>query len=118
MPALNYQKRFADDVESGRKRQTIRATRKRPIRPGDTLYQYTGMRTKGCRKLREDICKETKPINMKISLDDLFRVIVGVNELDHNEMEGLALADGFKNVGAFYEFFKNDLPFAGDIIFW
>ena len=28
MPALNFQKRFADDVESGRKCQTIRAPRK------------------------------------------------------------------------------------------
>lgn len=66
MPALNYQKRFAPLVESGKKKHTIRACRKdgRDPRPGEVLYQYTGMRTKGCRKLREDICRVVWPVYM------------------------------------------------------
>lgn len=53
MPLFNFQKQFADAVERGEKRQTIRARRK--IRPkiGQIAYLYTGARTKACRKLGE-----------------------------------------------------------------
>ena len=48
MPALNFQKRFADLVESGEKCQTIRKCSKdgRDPKVGDTLYLYTGQRPK------------------------------------------------------------------------
>ena len=49
MPALNFQKQFAAQVElylamngAGGKGQTIRAKRKYPIRQHDKLYLYTG----------------------------------------------------------------------------
>lgn len=58
MPSLSFSRQFADDVEAGRKLQTIRLARKRPIHPGDRLYHYTGMRTKECRKLGEAVCSE------------------------------------------------------------
>ncbi len=53
MPSLNFQARFAPLVESGEKRQTIRAYRKdgRDPKRGDKLYLFTGMRTKACRPL-------------------------------------------------------------------
>jgi hypothetical protein len=51
MPAFNYKKQFAELVATGRKRQTIRAMRKRPIKVGDKLYHFTGMRTKQCSQL-------------------------------------------------------------------
>ena len=53
MPALNFQAQFAPLVESGEKRQTIRAYRKdgRDPTPGCKLYFFTGMRTKACRPL-------------------------------------------------------------------
>lgn len=58
MPALNFKKRFEPMIESGDKRQTIRAKRKdcRDPKEGQTLYLYTGMRSKGCRKLGEAPC--------------------------------------------------------------
>lgn len=40
MPLLNFEYRFADKIESGEKRQTIRAPRKYPIKAGDKLYLY------------------------------------------------------------------------------
>lgn len=48
MPALNFKAQFAPLVESGAKRRTIRAFRKdkRDPKQGDTLYLYTGLRTK------------------------------------------------------------------------
>lgn len=52
MPAYNFQKQFAPLVESGQKRQTIRAIgKRRHARPGESLQLYTGQRTKACRKL-------------------------------------------------------------------
>lgn len=55
MVALNFEAQFADDVEDGRKRRTIRAPRKdgRNPKAGDKAHLYTGMRQKGCRKLGE-----------------------------------------------------------------
>jgi hypothetical protein len=53
MPALNFQAQFAPLVESGAKRQTIRAYRKdgRDPEVGDKLFLFTGMRTLACRRL-------------------------------------------------------------------
>lgn len=56
MPALNFQKQFADKIKNGEKLQTIRALRKRPFVIGDVLYLYTGMRTKNCVKLGKTYC--------------------------------------------------------------
>lgn len=53
MVALNFKAQFADDVEEGRKRRSVRAPRKdgRDLKKGDKLQLYTGMRQTGCRKL-------------------------------------------------------------------
>ena len=83
MPALNFQKQFADAVESGLfdlrgeprpdrligvrpKLQTIRLYRKdeRDPKPGQTLYHFTGMRTKQCRRLGEAECTSVMPVEI------------------------------------------------------
>ncbi len=66
MPALNFQAQFAQAVEDGAKRQTIRAFRKdkRDPKVGQTLYLYTGMRTKACRKLGEAECIDVVPLDL------------------------------------------------------
>ena len=49
MPALNFQKQFAPLVESGEKRQTIRAHRKDkrlPAKPGDIIALHFPGRNK------------------------------------------------------------------------
>lgn len=53
---INFKQQFAEMVESGEKRQTIRRERKghRQIGKGDHLKLYTGLRTKQCRLLGED----------------------------------------------------------------
>ena len=101
MPAYNFQEQFADDVEAGRKRQTIRPKRKRPTRPGDMLYLYTGMRTKQCRKLREEPCVSVEPIEIHPTFIQVNGHILGVPE-----MRDLAMADGFNSLGHFYDFFR------------
>lgn len=114
MPLLNYQKRFAALVESGVKRQTIRAKRKHPAKPGQTLYHYTGLRTKACRKLREDVCTEVQDLI-------LFRNALALdNILYDGGFDKFARNDGFKNWDEMRDWFEktHGFPFEGDLIKW
>lgn len=117
MPALNFQKRFADLVIKGKKRQSIRPYRKdnrNPIK-GQTLFLYKGMRTKHCKKLKEVICKNVEVIIIK-ELD----IVVGVKRLSWNEADSLAIKEGFLNQDLMIEFFSKlyGLPFHGLLIKW
>ena len=47
-----------DEVCDGRKRQTIRKLRKRPIKVDDILYLYWKLRTKECELLKVAKCTE------------------------------------------------------------
>lgn len=55
MVAYSFNQQFAAPIESGRKRQTIRAPRRRHAQVGERLQLYTGMRTKACRLIRDDV---------------------------------------------------------------
>ena len=117
MPALNFKKQFAPKVEAGIKRNTIRRRRKygRDPKAGDTLYLYTGMRTKGCRRLGEAKCKSSMPI-----LIDKSDIVVAGQLLYPDKEYELAIADGFECVSDFREFFLDDWneQFEGFLISW
>ena len=113
MPALNYKKQFADKVEAGTKRTTIRAGKR--FKKGDTLYHYTGMRTKSCRKLREDACTWVSDIYMTNSGMKCNGVALAPARI-----EEIATADGFETVDEFIFFFRetHGFPFLGQLIEW
>lgn len=131
MPALNFPKLFAPLVEQRIKRQTIRAKRKIPIKAGQTLYFYTGMRTGSCRKLGEAPCLHARYIRIGEPADD-------PDHPDHSStmdrLPGLwidgtmircgkdqfAQADGFHDWRALAKWFSDThgLPFMGDLILW
>lgn len=117
MPAINFKKQFAEDVESGKKHQTIRAKRKdgRNIRPGERLYLYTGQRTKGCRKLGESICASVQ----QITIDD-YGINCDGQWLSRPEREAMAIADGFNSFFELKKFFEREhgLPFEGLLYKW
>ena len=116
MPALNYQGRFAPKVESGEKRQTIRRVWKRPIKPSDTLYHHTGMRTKRCRRLRVETCLDVRPITLHVGHYVLTTgEYGGVDTLDR-----FAREDGFDLWPEMREWFdkRYGLPFEGVLITW
>jgi|WetSurMetagenome_2_1015567.scaffolds.fasta_scaffold11738_6 hypothetical protein len=116
---------FIDKVEAGTKRQTIRAMRKkRPFRLGDDLQFYSGLRTKKCYKIREDdVCKELfnilidcnggpiSPIRVfKIKADSLQALVYNcmsdpANKLTNEELEDLAIRDGFPGTAAMLKWF-------------
>jgi hypothetical protein len=55
MVAYSFHKMFVEAVWTGQKRQTIRSHRKRHARVGERLKLYTGMRTRSCRLIRDDV---------------------------------------------------------------
>lgn len=125
MPALSFNSRFASLVESGRKTQTIRAPRKRPIVVGDRLYLYTGMRTEACRKLGEGLVERVELIHL-----DRRGSSVGAEHpnpmrgsgvwLTESALDRLARADGFAGRKELLDWFDetHGLPFTGSLIRW
>lgn len=116
MPALNFDRKFAADVKSGKKRQTIRAMWKRPIRIGDTLYHYVDQRSPKRagkdKRLGVHKCRMVVDVSFSANGD----IWVGGNWLSPPEAEYIALADGFESVGEMLEWFG--LPFFGQLIIW
>ncbi len=49
MPAYSFKERFVPFILDGTKTQTVRSRRRHPAKPGDTLYLYSGLRTKYCK---------------------------------------------------------------------
>lgn len=127
MVAYNFQKQFADDVESGKKTQTIRKAGKRnPPKVGDALQLYTGMRTKSCRKLADVICTDIRVIKIVPKFGEvLLRLADGINwviiDSKHN-LHQLALDDGFNSEEEFFAYFEKDTDendmFHGHLIRW
>ena len=125
MPVLNFQKQFAGAVKSGKKRQTIRAPRKYPIKKGDTLYLYTGMRTKKAVKLNEVVCRSTWVIKINENgynlQNDLGQFWIVSNRQNHILiMNSFAQSDGFKDWDDMIRWFEktHGLPFKGTLIEW
>ena len=120
MPLLGYKKQFVPLVEFGEKRQTIRATRKRPFKVGDRLYHYFGLRTKSCRKLLESDCTAVDDI----LIDEKGDVYINGHELFELSKESLAYSDGFRPAGKAWRQMLNffitvhGLPFTGQLIKW
>lgn len=121
MPAYNFQKRFADDVEFGKKTQTIRKVPKHGRHPkaGDRFVAYTGMRSKNCRKLLES----TITIVSNIRIDYLAREIVPE---DGHWLRGeaarlFAQMDGFGSAEEMIQWFQSMYggdEFVGILIEW
>ncbi len=133
MPSFNFQARFADAVESGTKTQTIRAMRKdgRDAKVGQTLYLFTGMRTKQCRKLGEGICTSVRRLtltvrhpatrNVNFTLSDPFWL--GSSRSggrDQARFTRLAHRDGFETADEMAAWFEkaHGLPFTGQLYSW
>ncbi len=64
MPAYSFKEQFVPMVLNGSKPHTLRNYRKNRAKVGDKLYLYFGMRTKWCKKLREEICTATYGVSI------------------------------------------------------
>jgi hypothetical protein len=116
MGLYNFKAQFVDFILSGKKTHTIRAPRKHPDKPGNTLHLYTGLRQKGARLLMRATCVKVEEI--VITNTKLKRIVIDGHMLDMDEEESLARRDGFKNFADMVKFWKGRLPFKGNIIHW
>lgn len=116
MVALNFQKQFAADVETGRKRQTIRENTK--ARAGCALQLYYGQRTKQCRKLKDAVCISAQRVTLMKTLAQPqgTAAVMGIN------LEEFAQADGFKTYADMWAFFEpranEEGEFHGYLVRW
>lgn len=117
MPALNFKPRFAQLVETGHKRQTIRAEGRRVYRVGQYAHLFTGMRTKACRKIGVGRITAVRRVRL-----DLSRVFLDEEWLHGAELEHFVRSDGFATVREFWDFFEREYPdedsFHGYVISW
>lgn len=137
MPALNFKPQFVEPIRERRKRHTIRAKRKVPIKVGDELHLFCGMRTKECRRILDypkectrvqDIiirecgrCGGTGEIACSSTHYEscpVFEIIIDGQYLAKDECELLAVADGFDGFASMMRFWEGRLPFEGNIIHW
>lgn len=112
MVAYNFRKQFAEQVTSGKKRQTIRLRNgKRPPRVGDEINLYYGLRTKSCRLLRTVKCKGVVSLVVDVpresvtawSTASFLPLPVPIKGKD---LIQLARDDGFNTVDEFFSFFR------------
>lgn len=116
MVALNFFPQFVSEVETGKKRQTIRS--KTTARVGCVLHLYTGLRRKGCRKLKNAICLSVEPITLmeRVAQPHGNVTLMGMY------LEEFAQRDGFATYADMWAFFapraNADGEFNGVIIKW
>lgn len=107
MPSLSFQKEFATPILARAKRHTIRAVslkpRARVIRLGDTLYLFTGMRTKFCRRIGAAVCTDIKPIELDL-LSERVNISGRPSILRSDAIDGFAKSDGFEDWAALKAF--------------
>ncbi len=128
MPSLSYKDQFATKVRTGEKSQTIRATRKVPIKQGDILYHFTRMRRPDCERLGYSIAEEVLAIDIFDKRDKTGLAVYlavgsepdsGQRRLSNAEIRELAKADGFDNIIDFYVWFVGKREhFSGQLIKW
>jgi hypothetical protein len=123
MPILNFKAQFIEPIQTRVKAHTIRATRKIPVKPGDLLYLYTGLRHKGAYRILPEpvVCTRVESITIKDAgqmCTPRFSIHVEGYVLDKYECERLAHADGFDSFGDMMKFWEGRLPFEGQIIHW
>lgn len=123
MPAYNCQKRFVPLILGGLKPHMIRKRRKHPTKVGDTLYLFTGLRTKQTVRFAETVCTKIQPVYIYPFRKEIEFVtdLKFFTPLSRYEKIELARRDGFNSVGDFFDFFKrykNDELGDFEIIYW
>lgn len=119
---LNFQKQFAADVWSGRKRQTIRAAGQRKDVPevGQVANCYTGLRTRNTQLLGRWVIDRVQVIRFDL-VEGIEDLTVASEPVRWGAFEALAKADGFANAAAMSRWFAEHHapgPFYGWVIGW
>ena len=119
MVAYSFQRQFIAPIVSGRKRQTIRAPRKRHAREGEALQLYTAMRTKQCRPIGTAVCLEARAIELDFVKRSVLIEGVPGGPIDGVlELDSIAQDDGFADFSEMRAFWAGVATFSGVLIRW
>lgn len=137
MVAYSFKARFEAPILAGlkqgplteeMKRHTIRADRRRHVRPGEAVQLYVGMRTRQCRLIGVGICTWVAPILLHLApAGQGGKVTIWRTEAEYvgqtsDELDRFAKGDGFKDWADLLAFWAAEHPgqseFAGVIINW
>ena len=117
---LGFKPQFEEPILQGRKQHTIRKDKNDRWKPGMKIHFATGVRTKLYHQFKEGVCISTQKIQIlwdNISLNGEFvSILVDGHLIDLDEVETLAINDGFEDVSEFLNWFDED--FEGKIIHW
>ena len=117
---LGFKPQFEEPILQGRKKHTIRIDKNDRWKPGMKIHFATGVRTRLYHQFYEGFCKSTQKIQIlwdNISLNGEFvSVLIDGRPIDFDEVETLAVNDGFEDVSEFLNWFDED--FKGKIIHW
>lgn len=105
---------FAGKIKSGEKRQTIRRASDKwaNVKAGDRLDLYTGLGTPRARKLGEAVVESIMPIFLTPAARRAWvRLPFGLVGLRDDDLELIALMDGFPSLSRFWEFFVEKYGF-------
>lgn len=127
---FKFRPEFVADVVTGKKACTIRGTRKRVPKVGEIAVletwsgrpynsdvialgerPLTAVRPIDIVEPMSDVAKHYFPLGVIVTIDD-------DRDLSDTDVEALALADGFPDVQAFIDFFRDRLPFSGHLFEW
>ncbi|HEY6976677.1 MAG TPA: hypothetical protein VH396_10340 [Chitinophagaceae bacterium] len=120
MALINFSREdFVNAVADGSKHFTIRQLRKNPVKKGETLQLYTGLRTKQARKLREAVCKNVGDIKIENTKKE-FLFWLDNKQLSLAQVKDISNKIGFDSVDEWIEYFKKKykFPFKGQLIEW
>lgn len=105
---------FAGKIKSGEKRQTIRRASDKwaSVKTGDRLDLYTGLGTPRARKLGEAVVESITPIFLTPATGRAWvRLPFGLAGLRDDDLELIALMDGFPSLSRFWQFFGEKYGF-------
>lgn len=122
---LGFKKKFAPKIETGVKIHTVRNFRKVTPKINETLYMYTGLRTKNCELISN---KEKLKLIQKVSIfyhlpDSGFGLKIYVDQrlLSKEENLEFAINDGFEDIEDFIKWWLtgyDSVQFIGELFHW
>lgn len=122
MVAYSFRKLFVPKIEAKDKRQTIRAPRKRHVRPDEEIQLYFAMRTVHCRLIGRSTCLAVLPIFMAFDYDTPMESFVEIDRERPPDLDRFAQADGFDDfatmTGYWRKMHPDANPFEGFLIQW
>lgn len=115
---LSFKPQFVEPILSGKKKHTIREDSNNRWHPGKYIHMATGVRTKSYKQFASAICMQVDLIFIWPSREQvkISTSYFNVHNLNKNEIEALAINDGFKSSKEFWQWFNK--PLIGRLIYF